>query len=247
MHAMNVFHITALQPNREIRQEVAGDGMWGNGTRRPAQTMPLGARGGCKKRHYLVDRFGNPLFAQGAENSPPTRTNCTWPPQNLRVGGAKKGTWHPQNLREEGAKFAHATRKKGHLASAKNVTSPGQKPALLRESQIETETSKTLLSCLTAEGGAPASSNQQFSGSAALRKKSGENGFLEDLARTLAQYDPKKAEQEMVNWGGRWRNRYREDMTKAWRVLAELRSMVKEGRIESNAGAAADDLWRRFA
>jgi len=165
----------------------------------------------------------------------------------LRVGGAKKGTWHPQNLREEGAKFAHATRKKGHLASAKNVTSPGQKPALLRESQIETETSKTLLSCLTAEGGAPASSNQQFSGSAALRKKSGENGFLEDLARTLAQYDPKKAEQEMVNWGGRWRNRYREDMTKAWRVLAELRSMVKEGRIESNAGAAADDLWRRFA
>ena len=92
MHAMNVIHITALQPKREIRQEVANDGMWGNGTRRPAPAMPLGARGsGGKKRHYLVDRFGNPLFAQCAENSPPTRINCPSHPQKSAPGTRKKG------------------------------------------------------------------------------------------------------------------------------------------------------------
>jgi hypothetical protein len=141
MHAMNVFHITALQPKREIRQEVTGDGMWGNGYRRPGQAMPLGARGAtCKKRHYLVDRFGNPLFAQVLDNQAPTRKEYTCHPQNLREAPAKKDTCHPQNLREEPAKIAGGTRKKEHLAPAKNNTPPQQKPAVLRESQIEIET-----------------------------------------------------------------------------------------------------------
>jgi hypothetical protein len=89
---------------------------------------------------------------------------------------------------------------------------------------------------------------QQFSGSTALKKKQGENGFLEELTRTFALYNPKQAEKEMVNWGGRWRLRHRENTEKAWRVLNEVRSMIKEGKITSNPGAAADDLWRnRFA
>ena len=141
MHAMNVFHITAQQPKREIRQELPGDGMWGNGYRRPDQVMPLGARGAtCKKRHYLFDRFGNPMFVETLDNRAPSRMECPPPPQNLREAPAQNDTSHPQNLREEPAKFAGGTRTKRHLPPAKNDTRTPQKTAVLRESQIEIET-----------------------------------------------------------------------------------------------------------
>ena len=141
MHAMNVFHITALQPIREMRQEVANDGMWGNGYRRPDQVMPLGARGGtCKKRQVLFDQYGNPIVAQTLDFAAPARKECGSLPQNLREPTAQNDTSHPQNLREEPAKLAGATRKKQHLAPAKNDSSPPQKPAVLRESQVEIET-----------------------------------------------------------------------------------------------------------
>jgi hypothetical protein len=141
MHPMNVFHITALQPIREMRQDVASDGLWGNGYRRPDQVMPLGARGGtCTKRHCLLDQFGRPANTKTLENSPPTRKECTPPPQILREGPAQNDTCHPQILREAPAQ--NDTRPPQNLrgAPAKNVTSPTQKPAVLIESQIETET-----------------------------------------------------------------------------------------------------------
>ena len=50
----------------------------------------------------------------------------------------------------------------------------------------------------------------------------------------------------MENWGGWWRNRYREDPEKARRVLAEVRSMIRERRIHTNPGAAGKDLWSRL-
>ena len=50
----------------------------------------------------------------------------------------------------------------------------------------------------------------------------------------------------MKNWGGWWRNRFRENPSKAARVLAELASMVKERRINRNPGAAGLDLWNRL-
>ena len=40
--------------------------------------------------------------------------------------------------------------------------------------------------------------------------------------------------------------RFREDPEKAQRVLAEVRSMVKERRITTHPGAAAFDLWKRL-
>ena len=73
-----------------------------------------------------------------------------------------------------------------------------------------------------------------------------ENQFLEDLQNTLTTFSPKAASWESKNWGGWWRNRYREDPDKARRVLAELASMIKEGRIKRNPGAAGLDLWSRL-
>jgi len=76
--------------------------------------------------------------------------------------------------------------------------------------------------------------------SSARKSRLGEKEWLLDLGYVVG---PK----EMANWGGRWRNRYRENPDKARRVLAELRSMARENKITRNAGACADDLWKRFA
>ena len=86
-----------------------------------------------------------------------------------------------------------------------------------------------------------------LSGSPQEEPSSEENRFLSTLAETLAGFDPKQAGQELTNWGGWWRLRFREDPAKARRVLAEVGSMIREKRIRTNAGAAAKDLWGRFA
>jgi hypothetical protein len=124
--------------------------------------------------------------------------------------------------------------------------------ALLETSpELETLEKEDPLSCLTAEpaGATVAPEVNPFSGSTALtlRKKSGERGFLMELTKAFAAFDPKKAELEMVNWGGWWRNRFRENPGKCWRVVAEIVEMVKDGKVQSNPGAAAKDLWERFA
>ncbi len=142
MQPMNVFHITALQPQRDHGPELPSEGMYGNGYRQPEMVMPQGARAGGvgKKRHYLFDAYGKPLYAQVPDNSLPTGKFCGSHPQNLRVTPARNDTCHPQNLRETGAKLAGATRTKGHLPPAQNVTTPPQEQAVFIESKIETET-----------------------------------------------------------------------------------------------------------
>ena len=67
------------------------------------------------------------------------------------------------------------------------------------------------------------------------------------ILEAFSSFGPKASENEIANWGGWWRNRYREDKRKAQWVLAEVRNMVREGRIHRNPGAAANDLWKRFA
>jgi hypothetical protein len=82
----------------------------------------------------------------------------------------------------------------------------------------------------------------------ALEKASpGEGRFMARLLEVFASCGTKAQESELTNWGGWWRNRYREDPKKADRVLAELRSMLKEHRVRRNPGGAAMDLWKRFA
>jgi len=113
--AMNLYHLTALQPKHQTFQEAPADGIWGNGYRRPPQPMPAGARGRVlHKTTLLVDRFGNPVFSQLPQNEPATRKICASLPQNLRETGAQNdtcpeqilregreqnSTWHPQTLR----------------------------------------------------------------------------------------------------------------------------------------------------
>ena len=73
-----------------------------------------------------------------------------------------------------------------------------------------------------------------------------EKQFLVELKEAFTAWQPKLAAAELVNWGGWWRNRFRENPDKARRVLADIASLIREGRITDNAGAAAVDLWKRL-
>ena len=84
------------------------------------------------------------------------------------------------------------------------------------------------------------------SGSPRKDSASLEKDFMEDVKATMEGFSPKFASAELENWGGWWRNRFRESPDKARRVLAEIHSMVKERRIQTNPGAAATDLWSRL-
>lgn len=94
----------------------------------------------------------------------------------------------------------------------------------------------------------PQSTNQHltFSGSTREQPRDAERDFLEDLRTALSGFSPGQATAEMENWGGWWRNRFREDPAKARRVLGELASMIRERKIRRNPGAAGLDLWKRL-
>jgi hypothetical protein len=138
---MNVYHITKLQPMREPEHELARDGLWGNGYRRPDQVMPQGARGAtCKKRQVILDAFGKPVSSKTLENAVASSKKCWSPPQNLRVAPAQNDTWHPQNLRGTPAQNDTSPPQNLRVAPAQNDSAPRQETAVFIESQLETET-----------------------------------------------------------------------------------------------------------
>ena len=73
-----------------------------------------------------------------------------------------------------------------------------------------------------------------------------EKRFLADVLELIELWRPKAAKGELDNWGGWWRNRYRENRRKAQAVLADVRSLVREHRITRSPGKAAVDLWKRL-
>ena len=75
---------------------------------------------------------------------------------------------------------------------------------------------------------------------------SAEQKFLGNVMEVMATWSPKEGSAELTNWGGWWRNRFRQDPGKARRILAEIASMIREHRIIASPGAAAGDLWKRL-
>ena len=69
---------------------------------------------------------------------------------------------------------------------------------------------------------------------------------LSKEAELLAECREIFGEQVMVNWGGAWRNRARQNAGKLGRVLAETRSEAKT-RVIANPSGYANDLWKRWA
>ena len=75
---------------------------------------------------------------------------------------------------------------------------------------------------------------------------SAEKELLGELKEIYEQWRAGSSGLVMENWGGWWRNRIREDADKARRILAEMRVLVREGRVIGEPGAAGADLWKRL-
>ena len=90
--------------------------------------------------------------------------------------------------------------------------------------------------------------NEQLLRTGSLQEESGsgEKRFLADVLEAYALWDPEWASRELEEWGGWWRNRVRENADKARRVLADIRSMIRERKIMQDPGKAAYDLWNRL-
>jgi hypothetical protein len=73
-----------------------------------------------------------------------------------------------------------------------------------------------------------------------------EKELLGELKEIYEQWRGGSSGLVMENWGGWWRNRIREDADKARRILAEMRVLVREGRVIGEPGAAGADLWKRL-
>jgi hypothetical protein len=76
--------------------------------------------------------------------------------------------------------------------------------------------------------------------------RKGEREFLQEVRDTCDIGRPGRGSKELRDWGGWWRNRFRENPDKARRILAEVRSMDKEQRLAVGPGPAAYDLWSRL-
>jgi hypothetical protein len=85
-----------------------------------------------------------------------------------------------------------------------------------------------------------------FSSVTREQPRKGEPEFLKELSGALASFNPSAAQSELISRGGWCCNLFRENPAKARRILAELRSMIRERRIRRNPGAAAKDLWDRL-
>lgn len=112
------------------------------------------------------------------------------------------------------------------------VTSPS-KSSKSSGSKSFVQSSKTLNSKLLKEGG------------------SGETGLVDGQRTTeadlLAEYVELCGKASLETYGGAWRLRIRNQPDLVRRILAEVRDMLKTKRIKKDAGAAAYDLWKRWA
>ncbi len=51
---------------------------------------------------------------------------------------------------------------------------------------------------------------------------------------------------EWINDAGKWVNRIKADPEKVWRVMADVQSAVKEGRVKKTPAAMAEFNWGIF-
>jgi len=68
------------------------------------------------------------------------------------------------------------------------------------------------------------------------RQKASENDFLAQLKEVVGKV-------EVETNGGGWRQRFRQDKSKLWSYLAEVRSMKTEGRLETTPAQTMNFLW----
>ena len=78
------------------------------------------------------------------------------------------------------------------------------------------------------------------------KKITAENLFLLDVGEVMELWHKGSSKAELANSGIWWRTSYRAEPNLMRSILNEVRCMVKEGKIKTNPGAAAVDLWKRW-
>jgi hypothetical protein len=178
-----------------------------------------------------------------ARDAEDTGTGCRQLPQGLPTTSARNGGYLPQPLPTPPPSHAETCPQGLPTTSA----SPAEVSSTMQVQSSMATPRKSRLETTPGEYGEKENSLSVHKGFNALKRKGGEKSFLAEVAETMEQWSPAKEKKEMANYGGWWRNRYREDSNKAWRVIGELRSMVNEHRITKDPGRCAMDLWKRFA
>lgn len=172
---------------------------------------------------------------ESAPDADRSRTACGYHPHETTAGAAEGGV----DIRFPCGQEPHAVTVESASGADSNLTGV-EKNSLIT---VEKESPKSLQDGKDVENVKPLSVQRGFN---ALKRKGGENSFLLEVAEILSRWNPRKAEAELKGWGGWWRNKFRADAEKAWRVLGEVKSYVLEGKIKIHPGKMAVDLWKRL-
>jgi hypothetical protein len=176
--------------------------------------------------------------ARAASNRRSSAARRRWEPSRAADAKHVQSTCNANAMKMQCMSDPHAM----HSTPANTGESePGTQPALkLKNDKVPSLLNVKPLERLALKGSAHEQSLL------AQAPRSTEARFLLEVLEAMKLWSPKQAEHEAENWGGWWRLRFREDADKAQRILAEVRSMIREHRIRSNPGAAATDLWKRL-
>jgi hypothetical protein len=143
-HPMNCYHIAVLQQADE-RPQVAGDGFWGDGYRRPAETLGAPRREAtgkfCNKGPRLLDAYGRPISRVLQGNSTGNGKKGPLPIAKSAVGSSKICYGERQNLLRPIAEKDPSQRQNLLLPVAKSAIEGGKKGPSLGETQYECESS----------------------------------------------------------------------------------------------------------
>lgn len=134
--AMNMYHITCLDPRDQPRQLPTRDGLWGNGARRPEAPPGTGARARWSKN---VDANGLGDFSNVQQNAPVASNSVDATGLNSMTDTSKVYDGPSQTLIRAGVRNGPGSHKKLHATRAKNLAGLVQKPAHLIPSRIETK------------------------------------------------------------------------------------------------------------
>lgn len=242
------YHITAFQAKRPVEQQITYDGLWGNGKRRfdSGFTKTGKQASGHQTGHQrpvcsaLLDQFGKQISFNYLENTPASGQNCPLSPDKIDRSHRTKlssGSGQICPVTEDTSVLSQRSKLSG--GSGQNCPVTPDASVRLKESQQEVKPPLEKENPLSVQRVTALKKT-------ALKKKGGAKVLLEDVARVFTRYSPNEARTELLNWGGWWTNRYREDPDKTWRVLAEVGSMITEGKIEKGPGKTAVDLWKRL-
>jgi len=253
MWPITTYHISCLhRPPRGRTDEGGTFGATGAGRPRP-QNSPLGAR---EPGQLAIPLPGSRKIPKSAENAKtPTISALTGkklplsPEENFRsdqkntsaLSGRKLPVSPEENFRSDQKKTSGESGSLLPVRPEADFRHIETEKGALEGEPLERESPKEPLS-VQRRGNAL----KEGAGKGKAKTTDAENIFLLDVAAMMDGWRKGSSTSELTNSGGWWRMAFRTDPSLMRRVLAEIHSMAKEGKITLSPGQAAVDLWKRW-